>query len=353
MENKKGNKIYKIIYIGIDVYTFQLLIKEPNLKVLAVNEIQDLLSVSTLSPVNQLFKVLYRLRKRRYSSFLTIILINMWKGLGFLSTAIFRRYKDYLVTLYEKNIDVIDFSQRDSSRDYVEERLVDIVVVNNWWLLSPEIVEAPIFGCINIHPSRLPQYAGSLPTLWSLKNGDKKSAVTFIRLNKVMDSGDILQQYMFDINQNDDSLLLEKKIESIIEKHLVNDLFDYMSGKVNLTRQNMDKRSLTGKYIDYMEINWETETAWEIYNKIVLYPYLWLPDKCYFKLRNKKIKISGARYLNEDRHESVKPGTYWFEGRSMMFKCKKSFISLSLFNNISFLDSLSLLICPNKTNSYG
>ena len=40
-------------------------------------------------------------------------------------------------------------------------------------ILPKEIINLPRMGCINIHPSALPNYRGPVPTAWAIENGEK------------------------------------------------------------------------------------------------------------------------------------------------------------------------------------
>lgn len=69
-----------------------------------------------------------------------------------------------------------------------------VVVVAFGQILPREMLTQPRYGCINIHPSLLPQYRGAAPIQWSLIRGEKVTGVTIMRLDEGVDSGDILLQ---------------------------------------------------------------------------------------------------------------------------------------------------------------
>lgn len=55
----------------------------------------------------------------------------------------------------------------------------------------------------NIHASPLPNYRGSQPLFWQLRNGETKSALTIHQLTQRFDSGDIMMQKPFTIHPKD------------------------------------------------------------------------------------------------------------------------------------------------------
>lgn len=71
----------------------------------------------------------------------------------------------------------------------------DMIVVAAFGQLLPKtILDCPSLGCLNIHPSLLPQYRGAAPLNWSIIRGETKTGVTIMLLDEGMDSGDILNQ---------------------------------------------------------------------------------------------------------------------------------------------------------------
>lgn len=79
--------------------------------------------------------------------------------------------------------------------DVVYQLNPEIVVVAAFGQILPKaIIDFPKFGCLNIHPSLLPQYRGAAPLNWSIIRGETKTGVTIMLMDEGMDSGDILLQ---------------------------------------------------------------------------------------------------------------------------------------------------------------
>lgn len=71
----------------------------------------------------------------------------------------------------------------------------DIVfVVDFAQLIKEPLLNAPRWGCLNIHPSLLPRWRGAAPIQRALMNGDTTTGVTVFRLVEEMDAGPILSQ---------------------------------------------------------------------------------------------------------------------------------------------------------------
>src|SRR5688572_30351456 len=64
----------------------------------------------------------------------------------------------------------------------------DIAVVAAYGLILPKpVLEAPKFGCINIHGSILPRWRGAAPIHRALLAGDKESGITIMQMDEGLD----------------------------------------------------------------------------------------------------------------------------------------------------------------------
>lgn len=75
-------------------------------------------------------------------------------------------------------------------------------------ILSEEILTMPRYGCVNIHASLLPKYRGAGPIQWAIINGEEKTGVTIMQMDKGIDTGDMLlkTEVMIDPKETGDSL---------------------------------------------------------------------------------------------------------------------------------------------------
>ena len=78
---------------------------------------------------------------------------------------------------------------------------LDVAIVAAFGMLLPQaILDAPKHGCINIHPSLLPRWRGPSPVQYALWKGDSETGVSVMSLEKGMDTGPIIAQEKFSIN---------------------------------------------------------------------------------------------------------------------------------------------------------
>jgi len=70
----------------------------------------------------------------------------------------------------------------------------DATVVVAYGLLLPKpILDAPKFGCFNVHASLLPRWRGAAPIQRAIMAGDKQSGVSIMRMEEGLDTGPVMQ----------------------------------------------------------------------------------------------------------------------------------------------------------------
>ena len=70
---------------------------------------------------------------------------------------------------------------------------LDAAVVAAYGLILPApILEAPLFGCLNVHASLLPRWRGAAPVQRAILAGDETSGVTIMQMERGLDTGPML-----------------------------------------------------------------------------------------------------------------------------------------------------------------
>tara|TARA_R110000782_G_scaffold78276_2_gene154943 strand:- start:96181 stop:97086 length:906 start_codon:yes stop_codon:yes gene_type:complete len=76
----------------------------------------------------------------------------------------------------------------------------DVAVVAAYGLILPqEILDAPRYGCINIHASLLPRWRGAAPVQRAILAGDAETGVTIMQMEAGLDTGPMLTEARTDI----------------------------------------------------------------------------------------------------------------------------------------------------------
>lgn len=114
----------------------------------------------------------------------------------------------------------------------------DILVNVAYGLLIPEIIlNAPKFGCINIHPSLLPRWRGAAPIQRSIMAGDTITGITIMKMDMGFDTGDIYKQITMPITETDTTKILLEKTANIGAELLLKVLTEIESGSATATPQ--------------------------------------------------------------------------------------------------------------------
>ncbi|THE14425.1 methionyl-tRNA formyltransferase [Bacillus timonensis] len=135
-------------------------------------------------------------------------------------------------------------------------------------ILPKELLEAPQYGCINVHASLLPELRGGAPIHYSLLQGKKKTGVTIMYMVEKLDAGDILTQVEIPILETDHVGSLHDKLSVAGSKLLSETLPLLLANKITPIKQD-DSRATFASNIkrEQEKIDW-TKDGEDIYNHI-------------------------------------------------------------------------------------
>ncbi len=140
------------------------------------------------------------------------------------------------------------------------------VVVAYGRILSKSYLNAFPNGCINLHFSLLPKYRGAAPVNWAIVNGETKTGVTTMKMDRGLDTGDILLKRETEIGENENSIELMDRL-SILGASLASETLSRLD-ELNPVEQDDDKATFAPlmKKEDG-HIDWSM-TATEISNRV-------------------------------------------------------------------------------------
>ncbi len=180
----------------------------------------------------------------------------------------------------------------DMSDTRIEEIGFDIGVVAAYGNIIPErLINMPRYQLINLHPSLLPRYRGATPVESALLNGDQKTGVSIISVDKKLDSGDILAMKEYPLSGRENSVQL-RKILSEIGAELTIEVMENIGNIIPVKQDN--NTAVYSKKInkESCRISFTDETAVEIDRKIRAY----LSIGSFFKLDGLRIIVENAEY---------------------------------------------------------
>ena len=115
----------------------------------------------------------------------------------------------------------------------------DVMVVVAYGLLLPEsVLNAPKYGCLNVHASLLPRWRGAAPIQRCIEAGDKLTGITIMQMDKGLDTGDMLAKVSTGISMDDTGGSLHDRLAAIGPAALLNTLKQVEAGTLQPEKQN-------------------------------------------------------------------------------------------------------------------
>ena len=109
----------------------------------------------------------------------------------------------------------------------------DVVIVAAYGqILRSEVLEIPPSGCVNVHASLLPRYRGAEPVAAAILNGEAKTGITIMLMDKGMDTGPILSQRSMPIASDDTRGSLTEKLAHLGAPLLLDTLPRWLGGEI-------------------------------------------------------------------------------------------------------------------------
>ena len=181
---------------------------------------------------------------------------------------------------------------------------IDVLLVAAYGKILPDwLLEISNIVPINIHYSLLPLYRGASPIQTSLMNGDTNTGVTFMKMVKGLDEGDIIKKYELKIKQNHNKISLENDL-CLLSIRYLNEVLDLIKiDKFSYVKQDNDLASYCSKIKKSDSIVNFDSPAEEIFNKFRAY-YEW-PGTAF---NYKDIRIKICEMTVSDIISSKRPG---------------------------------------------
>jgi methionyl-tRNA formyltransferase len=139
-----------------------------------------------------------------------------------------------LARVYGLNvIERSDLNSRDF-QDYIRQYNADLFIsVASSIIFKEELIKIPRLDCINIHHAPLPRYRGMMPNFWQIYHGESEVGITIHRINKGIDTGDIIIQNYIPVRENESlhKLMLRSKKEGA--RIMIQVIEDFRKGRIS------------------------------------------------------------------------------------------------------------------------
>lgn len=165
----------------------------------------------------------------------------------------------------------------EKTREEIERNLKNIeamILFAFGQIIPKKWLDFPKKGWLNIHPSKLPQLRGASPIQYTILNNYKQSALTLMIMDDKMDEGNLIAQKNFEVEKDDTSETLIKKINEFGPTWIVEKADEYLLGKIEATKQ--EGEATYSKLIKKEDSKITQESADEIINKIRAFGFVYL-----------------------------------------------------------------------------
>lgn len=209
-----------------------------------------------------------------------------------------------------------DSLKNDEIKSFFASLGADLAIVVAYGKILPEeFLNAPKYGCINMHASLLPKLRGAAPIQWSIINGEKRSGVTAMQMDKGLDTGDILLSESVEIRDDETAQELHDELSVLGAQVMRKTLLMLQKGVLSPIRQD-DSHSTYAPILtkELSAIDWQ-KSALQIHNQIRgLYPW----PGASAVLNGKTLKIHSAKLLGKTQGE---PGEVVFNDHRLCVAC--------------------------------
>lgn len=145
----------------------------------------------------------------------------------------------------------------------------DIIVTAAFGQILPKkLLDAPRFGCINVHASLLPELRGGAPIHYAIMQGKSKTGVTIMYMVEKLDAGDMIAKIEVPIEESDHTGSLHDKLSKAGAELLSETLPKLLAGEIKPVKQNEADATFAYNIKREQElIDW-TKDGEDIYNHV-------------------------------------------------------------------------------------
>ncbi|MDH3325049.1 MAG: methionyl-tRNA formyltransferase [Candidatus Peregrinibacteria bacterium] len=215
------------------------------------------------------------------------------------------------------NLKTLEVSNKNDLEKIYSETDFDLAIVIAFGIIFPEsILQDGKF--INIHFSLLPEYRGASPVQSAILNRDKTSGITWQKMVKRLDAGDVLFQKKYEIENKSTSELWNFFAQETANS-MPEFITEYFSNKLLPLPQNDNQATFCGKFTKQDgEIFPNKETAEQIYQKFLAFN-VWPGIFLHTKKGNMKLTDISLEESTSSKEITCKNDTKLFINRAQLF----------------------------------
>lgn len=153
--------------------------------------------------------------------------------------------------------------RNEQAQDELKALNADVMVVVAYGLILPKaVLEAPKYGCLNVHGSLLPRWRGAAPIQRAIWAGDAETGVTIMQMDVGLDTGDMLHKVACPIEPAETSATLYAKLAELAPPALLDVLNGLTMGQFSPEKQQDDLANYAEKLTkDEAKLDWQLSAA--------------------------------------------------------------------------------------------
>lgn len=115
----------------------------------------------------------------------------------------------------------------------------DLIITCAYGQIVPEeVLNAPRFGCVNLHGSLLPKYRGAAPIQRAVWNQDKESGMSLMKMVSEMDAGPVFSEERILLDKEETTSSLFDKMADAASRLLIRDFDKICKEDASYTEQD-------------------------------------------------------------------------------------------------------------------
>ncbi|WP_378181533.1 methionyl-tRNA formyltransferase [Aquimarina sp. SS2-1] len=194
---------------------------------------------------------------------------NYLDAVGFQESEVPHPKKNFWYTAIQKEgLDMYLINKQniqEGFKTWLENKTPDLVLVCGFSIKIPkEVLTIPTYGFLNVHFGKLPENRGPDPLFWSIKQGQKQTAITIHQMDTDWDTGKILIEQPVPLIPGETLGMANSKMSYMLGE-LTQKVLELIVEPKNLKPQSDKGIAYYTRPIEKdTTIYWETQTADEI-----------------------------------------------------------------------------------------
>ena len=209
----------------------------------------------------------------------------------------------------------------------LKDILPDVIVVVAYGKILPkQILDIPKYGCVNVHGSLLPKYRGAAPMQWAIINGEEKTGITTMYMDKGMDTGDMLLKEEVEILDSDNFETIHDKMKVVGAKLLVTTLEKIADNTITREKQPVEGTiaPMIEKDMTKIDFNKNGREIFNFVRGLSPFPGTYIKNEDGVKYKVYKV----AYEVNKDNKEYLNGTIVELNKKELKIKCNDGAVSI-------------------------